>query len=65
MRGIIHLFFALFCILDVALALPRFFNAKRQLSKRVDSNATNAARLKAGLPPLKPRDTFPSTPLGG
>ena len=65
MRGMIHLVFALFCTLDVGLARPRFSNTNVQLTKLVDPNATNAARLQVGLPPLKPRKLFNPTRVSG
>jgi len=66
MRGIIHLFFTLVCILQAAVARPRFSNPGVQLSKRADSNVTtNGARLQVGLPLLKPRKFFNPTRVGG
>jgi len=66
MRGIIHVDFALVCILQVAVARTRLSNPSVQLFKRADSNVTtNTARLQVGLPLLKPRKFFNTTRVIG
>ena len=63
-----RLLLTLLCVLGIAVAHPRFSNARVELTKRVNSNAnatTNAARLQVGLPLLKPRRFFNPTRVGG
>jgi len=62
MRSILHLFFTLICVLHVAVAIPQFSNPHAQLAER---GPTNAARLQAGLPLLKPRKFFNPTRVSG